>query len=485
MQHLVILGLLAYVIILYFWRNPLKHTSSFMWRRFLSWFPLGMTYSFMYMSRYNLDQLATADILTKAQKAAISGSGFFIYAASLFISGPLIDRIGGKKGMIMAALGAAIANVAMGWALYLHMHGDAPIEHLVLQLTVLYSVNMFFQSFGAISTIKVKSFWFHVRERGTFGAIFGTLISLGIYFAFDWTAAIMRAVDLKYSGESYPFRDFIQSAFALQNATQSAYWLVFFIPAGLLLIWALIDLLLIKDSPDQAGFGKFETYDASHGHAATIDSWWTTIKSVFTNRVLLMIGVIEFTSGVLRDGTVKWYLIYGKETGLGVPVITSNWGWFLAITGIIGAFVAGWASDRFFQSRRAPVAGIAQMVMFVASLCMILTIATNANVVGVSALILVTAVIAVHSIMSGTATADFGGRKGAATATGVADGFSKLGSSFQEFVLGMVLTRETWYIWPSFLLPFTVLGLFFAIKLWRELPEATKRYLAEVEKLKV
>jgi hypothetical protein len=43
------------------------------------------------------------------------------------------------------------------------------------------------------------------------------------------------------------------------------------------------------------------------------------------------------------------------------------------------------------------------------------------------------AVIGVHSIMSGTATADFGGKKSAATATGVADAFSKLGSAIQAF----------------------------------------------------
>ncbi len=182
---------------------------------------------------------------------------------------------------------------------------------------------------------------------------------------------------------------------------------------------------------------------------------------------------------------MKWYRLYGKDTGMGVDAITTNWGLWAAVTGIAGSFLAGWASDRFFHSRRAPVAGIAQLCMFIATLVMVLCISTNANAVGVSALVMMMAVIAVHSIMSGTATADFGGRKGAATATGVADGFSKLGSSFQEFVLGAIIVAETWHYWPMFLLPFTLLGLFFAIKLWRELPEATKKYLKEVEKLKV
>ncbi len=484
MQLLIVAMLLTYIITLYFKRNPLKHTPQFMWKRFLSWFPLGMTYAFMYMARYNLDTLATAEVITKAEKSQISGWGFFVYAASLFISGPLIDKIGGKKGMIMASLGAAIFNILMGWTLYLHLKGSSAVN-LVVMLTLFYSLNMFFQSFGAISTIKVKSFWFHVRERGTFGAIFGTLISLGVYFAFDWTEAISRAVNVKYAGEPSAFREFIQSAFFLSGSEVSAFWLIFFIPAGLLILWALIDLVLIKDSPDEAGFGKLETHDASHGQTADFDSWFKTIKSVFSNRVLLMIGVIEFTSGVLRDGIMKWYRLFAKDTGMGVENILANWGLWAAVTGILGSFLAGWASDKFFHSRRAPVAGIAQTFMFIATLSMLIGISTNSMVVGIGALVMMCAVIAVHSIMSGTATADFGGRKGAATATGVADGFSKLGSSFQEFVLGAIITKETWAYWPSFLIPFTLLGLFFAVKLWRELPEATKKYLAEVEKLKV
>lgn len=486
MQLLIVSMLLVYIITLYFMRNPLKHSKAFMWRRFLSWFPLGMTYAFMYMARYNLDTLATAEIITKAQKSQISGWGFFIYAASLFISGPLIDRVGGKKGMIAAALGAAIFNILMGWTLYLHLHGNE--FNLVIWLTAFYSLNMFFQSFGAISTIKVKSFWFHVRERGTFGAIFGTLISLGVYFAFDWTEAIAKAVKINFTGEPTAFRSFMQNVFALEGSTVPAVWLIFFIPAGFLIAWALIDLLLIKDSPDTAGFPKLETHDASHGDDhIEARSWVSVIKSILTNRVILMIGVIEFTSGVLRDGVMKWYRLFVNDTGFIVPNIQSNWGLWAAVTGIVGSFLAGWASDKFFQSRRAPVAGICQILMFLATVAMVLTLVTGVNqalVMGISALVIMMAVIGVHSIMSGTATADFGGRKGAATATGVADGFSKLGSSFQEFVLGAIITKETWAYWPSFLLPFTLLGLFFAWKLWQELPAATRKYINDVENAK-
>ena len=46
---------LAIVIFLYFRNNPLRHSRWFMVRRFINWFPLGMTYSFLYMGRYNLN----------------------------------------------------------------------------------------------------------------------------------------------------------------------------------------------------------------------------------------------------------------------------------------------------------------------------------------------------------------------------------------------------------------------------------------------
>jgi OPA family glycerol-3-phosphate transporter-like MFS transporter len=113
-----------------------------------------------------------------------------------------------------------------------------------------------------------------------------------------------------------------------------------------------------------------------------------------------------------------------------------------------------------------------------------LLIAWRPTIIGTCAVSTMMAVIGVHSIMSGTATADFGGKKSAATATGIADAFAKLGSAIQAFVLG-ILTTQSWTYWPMFLFPFTIIGLVFAIKMWKMMPAATRRYLAEVEGKKV
>ena len=84
---------------------------------------------------------------------------------------------------------------------------------LVVVFSILYALNMYFQSYGAVSIVKVNAHWFHVRERGIFGGIFGTLISLGIYFAFDWGQNIVEATKYSIAGNLNAFEKFIRFVF--------------------------------------------------------------------------------------------------------------------------------------------------------------------------------------------------------------------------------------------------------------------------------
>src|ERR1700690_3444991 len=111
--------------------------------------------------------------------------------------------------------GSAAANVLLG-ILTLAIVAGRFHTHLVAFYATLYGLNMYFQSYGAVSIIKVKAYWFHVRERGVFGAIFGTLISFGVYFAFDWGQGI------------YNFTGSVPA--------------VFFIPAVIIAFWSVVDI---------------------------------------------------------------------------------------------------------------------------------------------------------------------------------------------------------------------------------------------------
>lgn len=471
------------VIGLYFQFNPMKHGPWFMFRRFINWFPLGLSYSFLYMARHNLNvtQDAIGDLMSNSSFGLIFAAGATVYCMSLVINGPIVDQIGGKMGILISTIGAAFANIALGWATYLLLHKRL-MFNMTLVFSVLYAINMYFQSFGAVSIIKVKAYWFHVRERGVFGAIFGVLISLGVYLAFDWGHAVVNAAKAKVDNPDFLQRWF-ETLFHVRDGDVDAVWLVYFIPAGILLAFALIDWLLIKESPDQAGFAPFETHDASSGEMHMSFSTTDLLRRVFSSPILMVVGMVELMNGVVRNGVVNWYLPFFKQNNhAGAEFFHDHWGLLLFIGGIAGGFASGYMSDRFFHSRRGPPVALSggAIVLLLATMAALLTVSPIG--VGLCVFGIGFFTIAIHSLMSGTAGADFGGRKATATAAGVTDGFVYLGAAIQSVSLGYI-TTHSWQMWPIFLIPFMIGGLFLAIRLWWALPEATKRYLLTVEKI--
>ncbi len=483
MDIFLVIAAMAFVIWLYFYTNPLHHSKKFMMRRFVNWFPMGMTYAFLYMARYNLNvtKNALGTLMDKESFGIIFGVGTFIYGLSFLINGPLVDKIGGKKGMLIATVGSSVANVLMGIVTYLLLNGQLK-GNLVVIFSALYGINMFFQSYGAVSIIKVKAYWFHVRERGIFGAIFGTLISFGVYFAFDWGQAIADAATVAAPKHEFNFvQKIIRDVFAVDAGTKDQIWLVFFIPAFLLVFWTIMDAWLIKDTPAEADHDDFDTHDASSGEMDRDFSMKQLLARIFTSPVLLTIAMIEFTSGVIRNGILQWYFIFSKEVPQpGAEFFRENWGLLLCITGVIGGFLSGWLSDHVFHSRRGPPAAIMNAAMLVLTIIMSFILLSSPIGVGTCAVLISLAVIGVHAIMSGTAAADFGGRKATATASGITDGFVYLGSGLQSVCLGF-LTSKSWQFWPIFLVPFTLVGLVLALRIWWAIPAATKQYLAQVE----
>jgi OPA family glycerol-3-phosphate transporter-like MFS transporter len=139
-------------------------------------------------------------------------------------------------------------------------------------------------------------------------------------------------------------------------------------------------------------------------------------------------------------------------------------------------------SDKLFQSRRGPPVAIFCGVMLLLGGVMSLTIFAHPFVVGASALVIVAAVTGVHSLMSGTAAADFGGRKASATCSGLVDGCVYLGSGLQSLGVGFLVTKAGWQWWSVFLMPFALIGGLIAWHIWDKLPAATRKFIDEKER---
>src|SRR3979411_680859 len=95
---------------------PPLYAPAFRNRRILNWFPLGLSYAFLYMVRYNLTvaKNALGPLMTNEDFGIIFGVGTVVYGLAFIGNGPLTDKIGGKRAILIAALGCALMNLAIG-----------------------------------------------------------------------------------------------------------------------------------------------------------------------------------------------------------------------------------------------------------------------------------------------------------------------------------------------------------------------------------
>jgi OPA family glycerol-3-phosphate transporter-like MFS transporter len=430
-------------------RIDVGHTEAFRARRIRNWLPVGLLYAFLYMGRYNLTVAkgAFGDLMPNSDFGIIFGVGTAVYGSAFLINGPLTDRIGGKKAVLIGAVGSLLANAAMGWVTLQGM-----TEDLVVTFSVLYGINMYFQSFGAVSIVKINAPWFHVRERGVFGAIFGILISLGIYFAFDISGMILDSYNLQS---------------------------VFFAPTALLAIMAVIVAIGVKNTPGEAGFEDFDTADASSGDDGPRLPAVTVFKMMLSNGVIMTIAAIEFCSGFLRQAIMQWYRTYAKGIGQTESFVYENWGMLLCCAGIMGGVFAGTISDHIFGSRRGPVAAVLYALMLVSACVMVFLIGSPA--LPWTIIFMSMCIIGVHGMLSGTASMDFGGRRNVGVAVGIIDGFVYAGTAVMSFTYGALLPDgddmailDNWIAWPVAMIPVAALGLLAARRVWNAKPKAAK-----------
>jgi OPA family glycerol-3-phosphate transporter-like MFS transporter len=444
-------------------RVQLGHTDAFRRRRIMNWLPLGLTYAFLYMGRYNLtvSKNALGSLMPKDDFGTIFFWGTLVYGVSFLLNGPLTDKIGGRKTIMIAAVGAAVMNVLMGVTVWAILNGHYAPSNLVVAFSVLYSLNMYFQSFGAVSIVKVNASWFHVSERGVFGAIFGVLISLGVYFAYDGGRIIVEAA---------------AASVADVPGGVAPYWMVFYIPAGLLLVFAVIDYFTVRDTPGDTGHVDFDTADASSGDTGPALGVAEVARRMFTNPVIVTIAAIEFCSGFLRNAIMQWYIIFAKETHIMESFVPHHWGMLLCCAGILGGTFAGVISDRVFQSRRGPVAGILYAGMLAGAGVLIGILTTP--VVGWLVVFMSLCIIGVHGMLSGTASMDFGGKRNVGVAVGIIDGLVYLGTAAQAIIYGQILPKgdaaadpANWWMWPIAMVPVAAVGFYLATRIWNAKPQ--------------
>jgi OPA family glycerol-3-phosphate transporter-like MFS transporter len=421
-----------------------KLSRPFRNRRAKNWLVLGFTYSAMYMGRYNLSfankALSDAFGWDKTQIGAIITAALSIYGFSAIFNGPIADKIGGRRSMLIGATGTVVFNFLFGLGAYFHFLGTGPF--LIGYFAVTWSLNSYFQSYSALSLIKVNAAWFHVRERGVFSAIFGSMIQGGRALIFFIGPLIVMSAPWQW---------------------------VFFVPSVIVAIMAFMTYKFVSDSPEKTGFEEYDVQDASSGDQGKIDLKYV-VKKVVGNPVALTIAGAEFCTGVVRHGFEQWfprYMTEAQKLPLDSPIFARGAG-AVVLAGIAGAFFAGTLSDYLFKGRRPPMAFVGYFLI-TCSLYVIYR-APSVNFVILAFVVNSFAISIVHSMLSGTASMDFGGKKAAATAAGLFDGMQYVGGSFVGLGMGWMLDKYGWGSWGGSMIGFSLMGAFLMLFLWNARP---------------
>ena len=411
-----------------------SHSAGFRPRRGLNWAFIGLLYTSFYLCRYNLP-LASSEIrnelgFSKAQIGSIITTALLAYACGLIVNGLLADRLGGKRAMLIGAAGTIIMNITFGVASF---------WGLLWLFVLIRGIDGYMQAFGAPGMVKINAAWFRQNERGGFAGIFGFMINLGRFGINNLGAALLAG---------FVFLGLIR--------IPPLHWRwLFWVPAGIALVSAICMALIVKDTPEQAGFPPVDP------HTDTSDRVQVAVADVFKviarNPVVWIVACAYACTGAVRQGIDQWFPLFMREVyhvnfessqfqilAASIPFVASA-----------GSLISGFVSDKLFHGRRAPVAAF----LYFLETAIILTAAQFHSVdAAIFFLILISLTAnSTHSILGAAAPMDIGSAKMAGSAAGVIDSFQYFGGSLAGYFLGALLD-QSWGSYFYFMAPFGIIG---------------------------
>jgi sugar phosphate permease len=397
------------------------------------------------MAKVGLEGNALPDVrLTREQMGRVDSTYLATYMLGQFVFGALGDRFGPRRLLLGGLVLSVLAAVGSG---YSSAYGG------FLAFAILQGIA---QSTGWSNTSKVMASWFTVPERGRIIGWWCTHYTVGSALAL-WFAE-WAMVHFGSGGTSF---------------WPAAFWGA----ATVVGIIAVLSWFFLVDQPEDLGLPPIERYHADEEATSTeelvaVDApehSWEVTREVLSSPGVWLLAVAYFPVKLVRYAFTVWGPLYvadslGKDIDAkGLIAAAMPWG------GLIGVIAIGWISDRLFQSRRAP-ASILSLLGAAAVICLGFWPIHNVWVMCGFFFFVGAFLFGPDSIISATASMDFGTKRGAGTATGFVNGVGSAGSILGGILPPYLAKGDNWA--PLFYVMF--IGLFASalllLPLWRTRP---------------
>ena len=188
--------------------------------------------------------------------------------------------------------------------------------------------------------------------------------------------------------------------------------------------------------------------------------------SLLTDGVIWLAGGVYFFVKLIRYTFLFWLPLYMTQHLHYGPTEAGYTSSLYELVGFSGAVLAGFASDRIFQSRRFPVAALMLWGLAVLSLIHPL-IATPGHVFNAFSIALIgAATYGPDTLLAGATAQDLGRTLRAGTAAGFIDGLGSIGQLCSPIVVAFVSRRFGWDALFYLFVAFAAIGGFLLASKW-------------------
>ena len=177
---------------------------------------------------------------------------------------------------------------------------------------------------------------------------------------------------------------------------------------------------------------------------------------------------------VVRYGFFVWAPTYLFEVQKAEISIAAYKTMVMPITGSLGAISAGWLTQKYFGSRRAPPV-IVMLICLGTLVWLYPKIPADNWVLGLVCLAMIGYfTYGPHVTMVAAIPMDFGTRKGAASATGFIDGLGYIGAFLTSIISGMLIDSYGWGAAFKFWIASAFIAAGLMATLWKYKPPREK-----------
>ena len=418
------------------------HPPGYRMRRGMNWLALGLMYASFYLCRYNF-RWATPDLrkdygFSYEQVTLIVGYWSWAYGIGQLVNGLFTDRLGGKRAMLIGTAGMILANVAFGVASTVGSFAT---------FSMIWIANGYLQAFGAPGFVKINAAWFTRSERGTFSGIFGFMIQLGQFAINKLAPALLSGFTL-----------------ALWTVPKLHWRWLFWVPPMIAAVVAVLLIIVVKETPEEAGFSGVHEEEAEASGAGVRVSLKESFSTIVRHPLVWFYAVAYACTGAVRHGSDHLAVLFFVDhfhLNRQAPALERTLQ-LMPLMAVIGSFSAGIISDKIFRGHRSPVA----LVLYFLETAVILTAVLLIEIIGIKGIFLSCLFLALisltanstHSIVGSAAPMDIGGRKMAGFALGVIDSFQYFGAGIALPLMGYLLDHYGWGTWFPAMAGFGLVG---------------------------